>query len=113
MAVTLSRHAGHRAAGTHRQPTRTAQPDRADWARLPTAHKLILRLLHRNHEMMPLADLRRILDLPDIDSHLDDLRRYVQRVWIPGEQRTSEPNGVALTVAGADLVRWGAKHVVR
>ena len=39
----------------------------------------------------------------------------MQRVHMPGVPPASDggPNGVALTVLGADLVRWWAKHVVR
>lgn len=113
MAGNVSRAAMDKwAAGIRRQPARVAQPDRSDWTRLPHAQQLILRLLHRHHEMLPAADLRKMLQLPDLDQHLNDLRRYVQRVWIKSAPGSIDggPNGVALTVAGADLVRWEAEH---
>ena len=83
---------------------------KADWRELPRARQLILLVLYRCDEMLPLTELAEMLGLPDLDSHIDDMRRYVQRVYLKGvPMHNRQPNGVALTVAGLDLVRWGAK----
>jgi len=91
-------------------PLPPQQTTKADWRELPIARQRILLALHRCDEMLPIADLAEMLCLPDLDQHIDDMRRYVQRVYIKGVPVLNrQPNGVALTVAGRDLVRWGAK----
>lgn len=91
-------------------PLPPQQTTKADWRELPRARQQILLMLYRCDQMLPLTELSEMLALPDLDQHIDDMRRYVQRVYlrdVPIHNR--QPNGVALTVAGLDLVRWGAK----
>lgn len=91
-------------------PLPTRPTTKADWRELPRARQQILLMLYRCDQMLPLTELAEMLGLPDLDQHIDDMRRYVQRVYIPGlPVHERQPNGVALTVAGRDLVQWGAK----
>lgn len=77
-------------------------------SRLSTIHRSILAETYKAGQMLTLTELRELLDIPDLSSHIDDLRTYLQRVYIPGEPvHAGQPNGVALTVAGADLMRAG------
>jgi hypothetical protein len=113
MATTLS--SEHTAALAFAPKPRSTRPTLRDWLALPRARQQILLTLHRNSQMMPTTELHEALDIPDLDAMADDMRQYVQRVHMPGVPPAADggPNGVALTVLGADLVRWGAKHVVR
>lgn len=113
MATTLS--SEHTAALAFAAKPRSTRPTLRDWLALPRARQQILLTLHRNSQMMPTTELHDALDIPDLAAMVDDMRQYVQRVHMPGVPRTADggPNGVALTMRGADLVRWGAKHVVR
>jgi len=95
-------------------PPQATHTTKSDWRRLPTARQRILLALYRCDQMLPTDELREDVDLPDLDQHVDDMRGYLQRVFIPGVPvHNGQPNGVALTASGLNLVRWGAKHVVR
>lgn len=76
--------------------------------RLSTLDRSILAEVHKASGMLSTAELHETLDVPDLNSYIDDLRPYLQRVYIPGEPvHQGQPNGVALTVAGADLMQAG------
>jgi len=91
------------------------RPTLAEWEELSAAKQQLLLLIYRNNEMMPITELETELGATGLAGYLACLRPYAQTVYIPGAPRVEGggPNGVALTVIGRDLVRWGAKHVVR
>lgn len=76
--------------------------------RLSTLSRCILAETYKAGGMLSLAELHETLDIPDLSAHIDALRPYLQRVRIPGVPvHQGQPNGVALTVAGSDLMQTG------
>jgi hypothetical protein len=76
--------------------------------RLSTLDRSILGETYKAGGMLSTAELHETLDIPDLDAYIDDLRPYLQRVYIPGVPvHAGQPNGVALTIAGQDLMQAG------
>jgi hypothetical protein len=76
--------------------------------RLSTLDRSILGETYKAGGMLALTELHETLDIPDLDAYIDDLRPYLQRVYMPGVPvHAGQPNGVALTVAGQDLMQAG------
>lgn len=76
--------------------------------RLSTLDRSILGETYKAGGMLATAELYERLDVPDLGNHIDSLRPYLQRVYIPGVPvHAGLPNGVALTVAGQDLMQAG------
>lgn len=76
--------------------------------RLSTLDRSILGETYKAGGMLSTAELHETLDIPDLDAYIDDLRPYLQRVYMPGiPVHAGQPNGVALTVAGQDLMQAG------
>lgn len=71
---------------------------------MTTLGRAVLAELYKAGQMMTIDELREAVDVPDVDAAIDVLRRYVQRVWVPGTH-SHDPNGVALTLAGLDLAQ--------
>jgi hypothetical protein len=76
--------------------------------RLSTLDRSILGETYKAGGMLSTAELHETLDVPDLNSYIDDLRPFLQRVYIPGVPiHAGQPNGVALTIAGQDLMQAG------
>lgn len=76
--------------------------------RLSTLDRSILAEVHKAGGMLATAELHETLDVPDLNAYIDDLRPFLQRVYMPGiPVHAGQPNGVALTCDGQDLMQAG------